>query len=81
MRTIRASEISSFIYCQRAWWYQKQGIDSENQPQMAAGTSLHLQHGKAVWLAGALRTLAYLFLLAALGLLAAALTQTLLSAI
>lgn len=81
MRTIRASEISSFIYCQRAWWYQKQGIVSENQPQMAAGTSLHLQHGKVVWLAGVLRTLAYLFLLAALGLLAAAITHSFLNAI
>lgn len=81
MRTIRASEISSFIYCQRAWWYQKQGIASENQSQMAAGTHLHLQHGKSVMLAGILRIIAYGLILVALGLLAAVFTQALLSAI
>ena len=75
MRTIRASEISTFIFCQRAWWYQRQDIPSENQPQMTAGTTLHTQHGKKVILAGLLRTLAYLLVLAALGLLAAELTQ------
>lgn len=81
MRTVRASEISSFIYCQRAWWYQKQGIASENQSQMAAGTNLHLQHGKSVLLAGILRILAYGLILIALGLLAAIFTQALLGAI
>ncbi|HWQ84956.1 MAG TPA: hypothetical protein VN363_10340 [Anaerolineales bacterium] len=81
MRTIRASEISTFIYCQRAWWYQKQGIASQNQPQLAAGTSLHLQHGKTVLIAGIFRILAYGLVLLALGLLAAALTQALLRAL
>jgi CRISPR/Cas system-associated exonuclease Cas4 (RecB family) len=81
MRTIRASEISSFIYCQRAWWYQKQGIASENQAQMAAGTNLHLQHGKSVMAAGILRFLAYGLVLIALGLLAVVVTQALLGAL
>ena len=81
MRTIRASEIANFIYCQRAWWYQKQGISSENQPQMAAGTTLHTQHGKTVLLAGFLRTLGYLLILIALGLLAIVFTQSVLLAL
>lgn len=81
MRTIRASEISSFIYCQRAWWHQKQGIASENQSQMAAGTNLHLQHGKSVLQAGILRLFAYGLILLALGLLAVVFTRALLGAI
>jgi len=81
MRTIRASEISSYSYCQRAWWYQKQGIASENQSQMAAGVNLHLQHGKTVLLAGVLRLVAYGLVLVALGLLAVLFTQLLLGAI
>lgn len=81
MRTIRASEISSFIYCQRAWWYQKQGLASENQAQMTAGTNLHLQHGKSVMMAGILRFLAYGLVLIALGLLAVVITQALLGAL
>ena len=81
MRTIRASEISSYIYCQRAWWYQKQGIASENQSQMAAGVNLHLQHGKTVLLTGVLRLVAYGLVLVALGLLAVLFTQLLLGAI
>lgn len=81
MRTIRASEISTFIFCQRAWWYQRQDVPSENQPQMTAGTTLHIQHGKKVILAGLLRSLAYLLVLAALGLLAAGLTQAFLHAL
>ena len=78
MRTIRASEISTFIFCQRAWWYQKQGLQSENQPLMAAGTTMHTQHGKSVLMLGFLRILAYLLILIALGLLATLFTQTLL---
>jgi hypothetical protein len=65
VRTLRASEIGSFLYCQRAWWYQGQGIASGNQVELAAGTDLHHQHGRRSLLVGLLRSLAWLVLLAA----------------
>jgi hypothetical protein len=69
VRTLRASEIASFIYCRRAWWYQRQGIQSENQAGLAAGTKLHARHGRSIFLSGCLRWLAYAMLLLALILL------------
>lgn len=78
MRIIRASEIGTFIYCQRAWWYQKQGIQSENQTDLSAGTVLHEKHGQAVLIIGCLRIVAYALLLLALGILAFYLTTELL---
>lgn len=78
MRPIRASEIGSYLYCHRAWWYRQQGIEPANQADLIAGMELHRQHGRQVLLAGLLRTLALLCLLAALVLLAAYFTLRLL---
>jgi hypothetical protein len=66
MRTIKASEVGSFLFCERAWWYHRQGVSSENEAEMAAGTQIHYQHGQGVMLAGCLRTLATIFLLGAI---------------
>ena len=66
MRPIRASEIGSFLYCKRAWWYQRKGIESTNVEEIAEGTELHHQHGRAVLASGLVRMLAYCLLLAAL---------------
>ena len=74
MRTIRASEIGAFIYCQRAWLYQQQGYESENQDELASGSEIHYRHGQAVLVSGCLRTAAYLVLLGALVLLVIYLT-------
>ena len=66
MRTIRASEIGAFLYCQRAWWYQRQGVQSGNQIELAEGTELHERHGRVVMTIGCLRVLAYALLLVSL---------------
>ena len=69
MRIIRASEIGTYLYCHRAWWYQRQGLPSENQAELASGSELHREHGRKVLVAGLLRALAMILLLAALVLL------------
>lgn len=66
MKTVRASEIGAYLYCARAWWYQKQGMESSNQAEMNAGTELHRQHGRTVVAASLTQTLALILLLAAL---------------
>ena len=70
MRTIRASEIGTYLYCQRAWWYQKQGYSPDSQGELSAGTELHYQHSKTVMVSGFLRLLAYLLLIVSVVLLA-----------
>lgn len=62
---VRASEIGSYLYCRRAWWYRKQGIESENQAEMATGTQLHRTHGRKVIAAGFLQAAGYALLLIA----------------
>jgi hypothetical protein len=69
MKTIRASELGSYLFCARAWWYHQQGYESTNQAEMAAGTELHRRHGRTVIASSLTRTLAVLLLLVALALL------------
>ena len=71
MPVIRASEIGNYVFCRRAWWYRKQGLEAENQAEMATGTELHRAHGRAVLAAGVFRILGLTLLLLALALLAA----------
>jgi CRISPR/Cas system-associated exonuclease Cas4 (RecB family) len=69
MRTIRASEIGTYLYCQRAWWYQKQGFPPGNQNELASGSKLHTQNTRTVFISGCLRILAYVMLISAILLL------------
>ncbi len=71
---IRASEIGAYLYCRRAWWYRKQGIESDNQAELATGTALHRRHGRQVIVAVFLRILGLLLLAAALILVVVVLT-------
>ena len=71
MKTIRASEVGSYLFCARAWWYHQQGFESANQAEMTAGTDLHRQHGRMVIASGLTRILAVILLLVALALLVA----------
>ena len=72
-RVVRASEINTFTYCRKAWWYQHQGYPSENQPALYRGEDLHLRHGIKIRILGALRWIAYGLILIAIILIAVAL--------
>ena len=74
IRTIRASEIGTFLFCRRAWWYHAQGAVSENQGELAGGSAFHYRHGRKVVLASLLRSAGWFLLLAALVALAVGLT-------
>jgi len=41
--TLRASELATFAFCQRAWHYARIGTPSENLAQLHQGTSWHDQ--------------------------------------
>ncbi len=71
MKNISASEVGSYLFCARAWWYHQQGIKSTNQAEMTAGTELHRLHGRTVIASGLTRSLAVILLLVALALLVA----------
>ena len=66
MKIIRSSDIGSYLYCRRAWWYKGKGAESTNQAEMTAGTKMHEGHGRQVIAAGLTRTLAIMILLIAL---------------
>lgn len=69
MRTIRASEIGSFIFCQRAWWYQREGVEPVNRTEMSAGSQFHEQQGNIARSAILLQVFAWvLIFLAVVGL-------------
>ncbi len=72
-RTIRASEIGSFLYCRRSWWFRREGVEPENQADLAGGTAFHQRHGRNVLAAGLLRAAGIGLLLLALALVAAGL--------
>jgi hypothetical protein len=80
MKPIRASDIGSYLYCRRAWWYRLNGQESANQAEMAAGTELHRRHGRQVLQAGLMRSLAWLVLLIAIILAAIYLTNAIIAA-
>jgi len=43
-RTIRASEIGAFLYCQRAWWYRRMNAPAINTAELAGGEDFHRLH-------------------------------------
>jgi CRISPR/Cas system-associated exonuclease Cas4 (RecB family) len=78
MAVIRSSDIGNYLYCRRAWWYKKQGFESENQAELASGTEIHRQHGRKVLASNLNRTLGLVLLFVALILLVAYCTAKLL---
>jgi CRISPR/Cas system-associated exonuclease Cas4 (RecB family) len=71
MHVIRSSDIGTYLYCHRAWWYKKQGIESANQTELAAGTEIHVKHGRQVLASGITRTIGLVLLMIALVMLVA----------
>jgi hypothetical protein len=65
MKIIRASEVGTYQFCQRAWWYKLQGIEPQNKAELAGGTKLHERHGRVVLANNCLQIIAYGALLAA----------------
>jgi CRISPR/Cas system-associated exonuclease Cas4 (RecB family) len=69
---IRASEISQYSFCARAWWLGRvKGYRSSNLAAMQQGGAQHRAHGRAVegyhrlrWLAVSLLALAALLIVA-----------------
>ncbi|HQF61293.1 MAG TPA: hypothetical protein PLT26_02235 [Anaerolineaceae bacterium] len=66
MRAIRASDLGSYRFCERAWWYQLQGVESDNLTDLAAGSSYHQSHGRRTLSAGLMRAAGWLLLLGGL---------------
>jgi len=71
MAVIRSSDIGNYLYCRRAWWYRKQGVESENKTEMAAGTELHQRHGRQVLASNLTRTVGFILLMIAIVILVA----------
>jgi hypothetical protein len=61
-RTIRASEIGAFLYCRRAWWYQRQGFKPMNQEALDAGSDFHTDSAEKTQIAVVLRYFAWAIL-------------------
>jgi len=69
MRIIRASELSSYVYCRRAWWYKCEGLEPAQGSLLEQGRDHHASHAKRVTLALRLKSVAHLLLFSALGLI------------
>ena len=78
MPVIRSSDIGNYLYCRRAWWYRRQGFESENQSELATGTEIHRQHGRTVLTATLNRSVGMVLLFIALILLVAYCTSQIL---
>lgn len=63
MRTVRASEIGSYLYCQRAWWYSIRGIESQNMVALEKGRLFHRKNWRSLILSKLLRGLAFVLLI------------------
>lgn len=71
MPIIRSSDIGTYLYCHRAWWYRKQGVESANQAELATGTEIHVKHGRQVLASSISRTIGLVLLTIALIMLVA----------
>ena len=66
MKIVRASEINTYQFCHRAWWYQQQGYEPDNKGDLVLGAQLHKKHGQIVLASGYIKIIAYGSLLLAI---------------
>jgi hypothetical protein len=62
---LRASEIGEYLYCKRAWWLHRHGVEPTNHAAREAGIAAHESHARVVAWTGCLRTIAFILLLTA----------------
>ncbi len=64
---IRASDIGTFLYCQRAWWLTRIiGLEPDARLRRQRGTRAHQQHAWWVWLMQVLRSIGILSIVLAI---------------
>ncbi len=68
-----ASDLDSFLYCERSWWYRMQGEDSSRTADLARGTEQHEALARNVRLADRMAAVARLLIWISLALLLAVL--------
>lgn len=57
-KLIRASEVGEYVYCARAWWLRREGVEqTRGREAREAGTVWHIEHGRGVTAARRLRNL------------------------
>ncbi len=60
---VRASDLSAWAYCQRAWWLANvQGVAHAEPERLAYGNAAHARHGRSVARAQLLQRVALLIL-------------------
>jgi hypothetical protein len=79
MRPVRASELGTFLFCRRAWWYHSQGVESQNQQELTGGSDFHERHGQGMLRSMVFNTAGRLLLLLALVAMAVGVTLILLN--
>jgi len=62
------------LFCQRSWWYQRQGTPSQNKAEMAGGSAYHYRHGRMVIIASLFQAAGWFLLILALILFVVGLT-------
>ena len=64
---IRASEIGTYLFCNRAWWLKRiEGRESQNTLEMSRGTTRHESHSRTVRSATFLQRAGYFLIGAAM---------------
>jgi hypothetical protein len=48
---INASDVGTYLFCNRAWAFERQGAPSEREPERARGIAYHEQHAQNVVIA------------------------------
>ena len=47
-RYVKVSEVGTYLFCRRAWAFEREGTPSSREPERIAGTVYHVRHGERV---------------------------------